>query len=209
MGLVTVPQKAGQRREQARFGFFQSLYSFPKLSWQVLYPLTSPQATTQSRQRLVPCSKTITTGLRHDPLIISRTWTWRNTQQIMMVWQSHRSTLHSPDLWARGCADTAACLCRGLLQQFGHEPISTCLGGLGACIILPGAWAWTLTQISLTQLSRTWHFSPVQSFSSPHVCLQPWKKGETWAQEREKCKQKNLRSWVGENPNWSVLQHVS
>lgn len=48
------------------------------------------------RQCLIPCSKTITTGLHHDTRVISRTLTWRNTQLIVMVWQSHSSTFHSP-----------------------------------------------------------------------------------------------------------------
>lgn len=113
-------------------------------------------------------------------------------QQIMMVWQNHRRTLYSPDMWARCSADTAACLCRGLPQQVGHEPISADLGGLGTCSILPVAWTWMLTQISLTQLSRTWHLSPVSSPSPHHVWIQPWKKVKL-EPRREK------------NANWGIL----
>lgn len=196
--VATVPQEAVRRREPDRCGFFQSFCSPPKLSWQVLYPLTLPQAITQGRQCLVPCSKNITTGLHCDPLVISRTLTWRNMQQIMMVWQSHRSTSYSLNLWARDRADAAVCLCRGLPQQFGHKPISTGLGGLGTCSILPLAWAWTLTQISLTQLSRTRHLSPFSRPSACHMChILHVCQSEALAQEREKCKERILGAGWG------------
>lgn len=65
---------------------------------------------------------------------------------------------------------------------------STHLGGLGTCSILPVARAWTLVQISLTELSGTSHLSPVSS-PSPATCVSSaLEKGETCVQERGKCK---------------------
>lgn len=177
VGIATIPQEAVRRREQARSGFFQSLYSPPKLSWQILYPLTSPQAITQGRQRFVLCSKNITTGLQHDPLIISRTLNWRNVQQITMVWQSHGSTLYSPDLWARGCADAAVCLLQGVATAVWTRAL-LCRSGWTGYIQHPACYPGLNAHpdffyIALKNMAS---LSCVQSFSSPHVCLQPWKK---------------------------------
>lgn len=204
VGVVTALQEAEQRKEQDRCGFFPSLCSPPKLSWQVLYPFTCCWSVTQGRQCLIPCSETITTGLHHDTWVISRTLTWRNTQLNVMVWQSHRSTLHSPGEWARALQaqqpDFATAIWTRVHLQTWMDWVkehSACWHGLehSPTFLVHSSQEHGFSVLSPVLLLPTCAFSPGKR----------WNLGQG---ERKMQIEKNLRWWVGKNPNFSSVLHV-